>query len=110
MPGGPLGEDLTAGVFAVAKDEHEDRSILNRAPRNAHEKRVDGVTPSFPHGTLFEDIELLPGEELAEGRERNAGILHLVLARQGRQRQREAAVGVGVSQRSVGDFDVPIFT
>ena len=64
VPGGPLGEDLRAGVFAVAKDEHEDRSILNRVRRNATEARLDGVTPSFPHGTVFEDIELAADEEL----------------------------------------------
>ena len=64
VPGGPWGEDLTAGVFAVAKDELEDRSILNRSRRNAFEARLDGVTPTFPHGTVFEDIELQEGQEL----------------------------------------------
>ena len=64
VPAGSWGEDLTAGVFAVAKDEAEDRTILNRSRRNASEVRLDGVTPTFPHGTVFEDVELAEGEEL----------------------------------------------
>ena len=72
-----------------------------------HAPAPDGAAERGAHNRLRRGV---CWEELAEGRERNAGILHLVLAWQGRHRQREAAVGVGVSQRSVGDFDVPIFT
>jgi len=64
VPRGPTGEDLRASVFAVRKDEDSDRSILNRQRRNAVEERVDGVTPTFPHGSLVGEISLREGEKL----------------------------------------------
>ena len=67
VPVGPWGEDLTAGVFAVAKDEEEDRSILNRSRRNAVEARLDGVTPTAASGepgiTAGIDLGTPPGQE-----------------------------------------------
>ena len=64
VPRGPSGEDLRATVFAVRKDEAQDRSILNRQRRNAVEERVDGVTPTFPHGSQLGEFALRPWEKL----------------------------------------------
>jgi len=64
VPRGPTGEDLRASVFAVRKDDDTDRSILNRQRRNAVEERVDGVTATFPHGSLVGEISLRPDEKL----------------------------------------------
>ena len=53
---GPLGIRASARVPAGRTPNR--RSILNRQRRNAVGDRVDGVTPTFPHGSLLGELVL----------------------------------------------------
>ena len=51
IPGGANGENLSSGVFPVGKDAAQDRTIVDRRPKNWAE--VPWPAPRLPHPVSF---------------------------------------------------------
>ena len=60
VPRGPNGEDLSAGAFAVRKDEKRDRAITDRRRKNWAE--IDPPDPELPHACCFCALRIPDGE------------------------------------------------
>ncbi len=64
VPSTSDGEILAANFVTVAKDEQNDRAIVNRIPKNDREQRIDCLSGFFPHGCSICEVALRDHEEL----------------------------------------------